>query len=189
MSLLGGLRFLERHVRPFEIGAGILHVLVEEEPVEFARQIVVALHVALGAAGRVDLLQPAEGVADTLDRLGPDRLDAARPHVLEDNAQKAERIALGNFEVAVHVGFRGGKHRVEGNCALGPRCLDHQVNRVAGAVTERVGPAIGPGHRKVSGADQTCENALQQNIHDNTHSFERLSIVPNSGGFEKFRLA
>ena len=47
MALLGELRLLERHVGPLEIGAGILHVLVEEEPVELARQVVVVLDVAL----------------------------------------------------------------------------------------------------------------------------------------------
>ena len=46
MALLGGLRLVERHVRLLEIGAGILHVLVEEEPVEVTRQIIVTLHVA-----------------------------------------------------------------------------------------------------------------------------------------------
>ena len=66
MALLGGLRLLERHVGPFEIGAGILHVVVEEELVELAREIVVALDVALGAAGRVHLMQAAEGVAQRL---------------------------------------------------------------------------------------------------------------------------
>ena len=49
VALLGELRLLERHVRALEIGAGILHVLVEEEPVELAGQIVVVLHVAPGA--------------------------------------------------------------------------------------------------------------------------------------------
>ena len=40
---LASLRLFERHVGPLEIGAGILHVLVEEEPVELAGEIVVAL--------------------------------------------------------------------------------------------------------------------------------------------------
>ena len=52
VALLGGLRFFERHVGPLEIGAGILHVGVEEELVEFAGQIVVALDVAPGAGRR-----------------------------------------------------------------------------------------------------------------------------------------
>ncbi len=54
VALLGGLRLVERHVGLLEIGAGILHVLVEEEPVEVARQVVVALHVA--ARARVAVL-------------------------------------------------------------------------------------------------------------------------------------
>jgi len=36
MALLGRLGLVQRHIRLFEIGAGILHVLVEEEPVEIA---------------------------------------------------------------------------------------------------------------------------------------------------------
>ena len=92
VALLGELRLLERHVRSLEIGAGILHVRVEEEPVKFAGQIVVVLHVAPGARRRVDLIQAAEGVAQAFERLRPGRFDSAgRSQILVDQLEQASR--------------------------------------------------------------------------------------------------
>ena len=119
MALLGGLRLLQRHVGPLEIGAGILHVVVEEELVEFAGEIVVALHVAFGADCGVHLMQAAEGVAHAFDGLRPHGVDAARSHILENDAQQVERIALDDIELAVHEGFGSGEHRIERDRALG----------------------------------------------------------------------
>jgi hypothetical protein len=48
VPLLGELGLLQRHVRPREVGAGVLHVLVEEAPVEVVREVVVVGDVALG---------------------------------------------------------------------------------------------------------------------------------------------
>ena len=124
-----------------------------------------ALHVALGAAGRVHLLQAPEGVAHAFDRFCPYGLDAARSHVLENDAQKIERIALDNIEFAIHEGFWTGEHGIEGDRAFCTRRLDDDMDRIAGSIAEFVGSAVGPGDGQVSGADQARDDALQQYVH------------------------
>src|SRR5690606_30587667 len=57
VPLFRKLRLLQRHVRAFKIGAGILHVVVEEESIEVTRQIVMTLDVAPRAPLGVPLLE------------------------------------------------------------------------------------------------------------------------------------
>ena len=70
--LLGELRLVEGHVGPLEVGAGILHVAVEEEPVETFVEVVV-----MGDVG-ARRLQP--------DRMGDRRVGDAAAEVLEPRA-------------------------------------------------------------------------------------------------------
>lgn len=67
MRLLGQLGLFQRHFGVGEIGAGILHVLVEEEPVEVARKVVVTLDVAFRPRRSVDLLEAAQGHSQAFD--------------------------------------------------------------------------------------------------------------------------
>jgi hypothetical protein len=165
MALLGHLRLFQRHIRALEIGAGILHVGVEEELVEFARQIVVALDVAPGARGRVDLLEPAESMAQAFDGLGPRRFDAARSHILVEDAQEAEHVALDDFQLAFHEGFAQRQHGIEGDGAFGVVCLDHDMDGIAAAVAEGDACSVRAGHGEISRSNQPFDNALQQFVH------------------------
>ena len=73
---------------PLEIGAGILHVLVEEEPVELAGQIVMVLHVAPRARRRVDLMQRRNAWRRPSIAFAQVASMRPRAHVLEDDAQQ-----------------------------------------------------------------------------------------------------
>src|SRR6185503_8516033 len=55
VKFLGGLRRLQRHPRMAEVSAGIVEVVIEEEIVERARQIIMASHIATGAPRAVEL--------------------------------------------------------------------------------------------------------------------------------------
>ena len=102
VALLGELRFLERLVLMFEIGARILLVGVEEETVEPAVVIVVPLDVGLGAPAVVAPLEPIELGARLLEQLHPTRL-AEHDQVLGGEGDEVVKFAFDQFEAAVHV--------------------------------------------------------------------------------------
>ena len=72
MALLGQLRVVERLVRRFEIGAAILLVAVEEEPVKPAVEVVVMRDVVARARSRIELLQAPEQIAQQPRQQSPD---------------------------------------------------------------------------------------------------------------------
>ena len=63
MPFLGELRVVERRVRRFEIGAAVLPVGIEEERIEPAVEIVMMRDVAARALARIELAEPAAGIA------------------------------------------------------------------------------------------------------------------------------
>ena len=73
MALLGELRVVERLVRRFEIGAAILLVAVEEEPIKPAVEVVMMRDVVARARSRIELLQAPEQIAHEPRQQGPDR--------------------------------------------------------------------------------------------------------------------
>ena len=192
VALLGELRLFERHVGALEIGAGILHVFVEEEPIELARQVVVMLDVALGARRRVDLVQPAERVAQPLDGLQPGGLDGgARSEVLVDQLEQSEHVALEEIDIAVHVGFGQCQHRIEGDRPLGAARLDQHMHRVAGAVAEFVGRAVRPGDFRDcrSGRSSGSRAAAGYSWHTRRSVTRSRLFCSNLMAVEKFRVA
>ena len=64
VTLLGCLRFVQRHSILLEIGAGILSIAVEEQLIEAAVEVVVMLDVAFGAGLWIELAEPAAGEAE-----------------------------------------------------------------------------------------------------------------------------
>src|SRR6202166_2785273 len=63
MALLGQLRVVERLILRLEIGAAILLVAVEEQPVKPAVEVVVMRNVVARTRSRIELLQPPEQIA------------------------------------------------------------------------------------------------------------------------------
>jgi hypothetical protein len=95
MRLLGGLGFFQRHVRPREIGAAVLHVGVEEALIELVRHVVVVGDVAARGDAVVDRLHRA------LDRLpgpgeGEPRL-GVRPPLLPTISSRSHRVPCSIF--------------------------------------------------------------------------------------------
>ena len=113
------------------------------------------------------------------------------PDILENDAQQIERVALDDIELAVHVGFGSGQHRIERDRPLGARRLDADVDRVAGAVAELVGCTVRPGDAEIAGADETARRraATECSWQNPTPTGTRLVTVPNLLRFEKFLLA
>jgi hypothetical protein len=165
MAFLGELGLVQRKLRPLEICAGILHVLIEKEAVEVLRQVVVVGNVPLRASRRVDLLQAAEGDPEAFDGLGPGGIWKISPCVEVNDSQKAEHVAFAKFQFSVHVGFRDRQRRIEGYCALCMLGEDGDMHPVALAVAELSGFAPRPADSEVAGSQKTPDKALQQNVH------------------------
>ena len=93
---LVALRLLERVGVVDEIGAGVLHALVEEEPVEVVAEVVVVRDVGLRLADLVRLLEALEAARDPpqhlLQRIGAERQPVHR----EQRQEVAQARALGN---------------------------------------------------------------------------------------------
>ena len=141
----GGLSFLEGFAAGGEVGAGVGAVLVEEEGVEAAVEVVMVGDVAAGAAGEVELLELAGGVAEGAhERVGWGA--AAVVEVAHEEFEEVVKAAVGDFELAVHVEFAEIGAGVGDHAALGAAGAEGEgsglaaVGRVGGA---GVGAAVG----------------------------------------------
>jgi hypothetical protein len=52
-----------------EIGAGVIHFVIQKQPVEVVGKVVVVRHVGLSPAQAVALLEPAQGVMGAAQRV------------------------------------------------------------------------------------------------------------------------
>ena len=103
VPFLGLLSLLQRYALGGEVGAGVLHVLVEEAAVEIGRVVVVVVDVAPRPAGQVDhgrepgrLVQPPLHVAGA--PLGGELL------VEQQEIDEVRKLPFLDGERAVHVG-------------------------------------------------------------------------------------
>ena len=143
MVLLGLLRGLEGNARIGEIGAGILHVLVQEEPVEIIRDVVMVLHVGLRAKRVVALLDAAQRDAHPVHGRDPAghlaRLLIA--HQQRDESVEPVRRAV---DSAVHVSLAERQDRVRTELAddavLGERDLGLRTGSGSVVATGAVRP-------------------------------------------------
>jgi hypothetical protein len=125
----------------------------------------VALDVALGARGRVDLLQAAYGHAQGLDGPRPVRIDTVHAHVFVGDAQEGKKAAFDDIHFPVHIRLGQGERRVHRHRALRVGGLETDMHRLARSVAELVGLPVGAGHFKITGPYQSLDNAPQQNVH------------------------
>ena len=141
--LLGELRLVERHVGALEVGAGILHVAVEEEPVEPLVEVVVVRDVG---ARRLD----ADGAED---RRGGD----AAAQVLHPGAGGGELragVGLGQRDQVVDVAFveeEAAVHVHLGGRELGVEQHRPQRAGIGEAERERRAAAVAVGSARPEG--------------------------------------
>ena len=141
MRFLVELRLLEAVLGIAEIGAGILAVLVEEQLVEAAGEVVGMLGVAPRAAPPVDLVELAgEEIGDARDRalgLQPAGI-LERGVVAEEQSEVAHVAGRLDHEPAVHIGLAGPDARVlgdvPGGLAVGQADSDRAVIGIGRAV-------------------------------------------------------
>jgi len=176
MPLLGELCFLERHVGPLEIGAGILHVLVKEEFVELARKVVVTLDIAARTGRRVELVHPAERVAQAFGGARQPLVELARGSGIEiDDAQEAQHVALHEIELAVHIGFGNGEIGIEHDRTFGMLAVDPHMDRIAAAIAEYMGAAVGDGDLEIAETNKFSDETQQERGHG-----KRISLLTDS---------
>jgi hypothetical protein len=136
---LGGLRLGERHARPHEIGAGILHAVVEEQLEQPARQVVMMRHVLACNADRIVLMPPAQQRVEPGDHLLPARRLQSAGIGHADIDEVVER-PLFDRQLAVHVGFADLQPWIEGQCQV-RGTIGHSDCYLRLAAAERLGPA------------------------------------------------
>ena len=125
-ALLGELGLVERHVGPLEVGAGILHVAVEEEAVEPLVEVVVVGDVgarrleADGAQdGRVgdaapEVVDPGEGGGDLGAQVGLGEQDELEDvALLDDDAALHVHLGEGEAGIEEHAAERAGVGEAE----------------------------------------------------------------------------
>ena len=120
MPLLGELGLLQRHVGSHEVGAGVLHVLVEETPVELVGQIVVVGDVL---ARREPLVSLAHALAEPAPKPAPLLLNLELG-VGTDEVDELGDLALLQHQAAVHIGLADAESRL-GSDPRGPACASN----------------------------------------------------------------
>jgi hypothetical protein len=160
VALLGELGLLQGHVRALEIGAGVLHVLVEEPPVELVGQVVVVGHVALR-------LDPVVGLAQGAAEPAP---DPAAPLGLElgvgaDQVDELGDLALFQHQAAVHIGLADAQPRLGGDPRGPGPGRDPRRQRRAGPVAQPQRPAAWQAQGEVALAHNILQHRLQSHRH------------------------
>ena len=111
------LGLLQRFGVVEEVGAGILHPLVEEELVEVVAEVVVVRHVLLRLADRVRLLEALEAARDAAQHLLQGLVAERKPVQREQREEVAQRRIL-EAHAPVHVGLAGRKLWIEEQLAV-----------------------------------------------------------------------
>ena len=152
----------------FEIGAAILLVGVEEEPVEPAVEVVMMRDIAPRPRAQIELLHAAEQVAHRPRRQRPFRRgDLFLPH--QDRQHVRDRALLDD-ESAVHVGFAQPQLGIEQDRALRRGVGKAHGDRRAAAVAECVAFARCRRDRQGALADKPPQEQRQQPIQRRLHA-------------------
>ncbi len=161
MLLLAQLRRLQALVGIGEVGAGVLAIGVEEQIVQFARQIVVMGDVAAGTAGRVELFEAAEQPADAAEgSLHPALARAGA--VAADQVEKIVERAVLDRQRAVHVRFAGAQSRLQQHAPMQRRLVQADGHRRRCLGAEDMAATAGVDHGQASGTNQRRQQTRQQ---------------------------
>ena len=164
VALLGQLRVFEALARMLEIGAGILHVGIEEELVERVPEVVMVGDVVAGPARVVALAPPPQGEPQTLQCADPGA-GVRRVEIGESDLQRLDQFAFLDDDGLVHVQFAEGEGRVAQEPQFGggvPKCDPNP--RTAPVAAPEDGPGRGPDHQ-VAPHDERCQETMEQAVH------------------------
>ncbi len=157
VALLGRLRLLQSHVRPLEIGAGILQVLIEEPAIEVERQVVVVRNVApcgrAGVSGLANLPPPAPHRPGFASGSRPLGVAGAKIQ------QVADRAALQD-QAAVHIGLADAQIGLGHDPGEGQGIGDPGDDRRLAAVAQVETPAARQDHGEGACPEQASQERL-----------------------------
>ncbi len=166
MPLLGQLRLFQALLRRFEIGAGILPVLVEEQAVQLVAEIVVVGHIALRAPRSIALAQAPRGEAQPVggahQRVRPQL--RRRPHIAHHQRQEVVDRAGLDQQSAVGIQLAQAQLGIGHEAPLRHGIAETDAHRRTAAVAEAQRPATRRHHRQIAAANQVVQAALQQVI-------------------------
>ena len=170
-GLLRRLGLFQRHVRTLEIGAGILHVGVEEPAIELVGDVVVVGDVLARGHAVVDLLDaPLQRLAEAAQ--GRAALGFAPAALAHDRQQLVDR-ALFEDDVAFHVAFAETQAGI-GQPAQAP-AVDPDGDRRSRAVPRLDDATSRQVRREIAGLDHFAEQGFDHG-HQLKHKFGRDNL-------------
>ena len=164
MAFLGELGVVKRGVGCFKISAAVLLVGIEEEGIQPPVEIVVTRDIVLRTAGRIELPDMPDQVAQP-----PLQLAIARQYfrLIHQDRQSVRDRAFLDDEGALRVDFTERKLGVEQNPAFGIGGEESHGDRLPGpvAAAEICSARGGKCHR--AAADELLQEITQQTVHRN----------------------
>ena len=148
----------------FEIGAGILPVLVQEDVIERAGEVIVVRHVLARLADRIGLLQPLDPPPDCIGQVQRQR-GLHGFDVLEQQPQHVVNGAVRHVQRAIHVGLAEMQVRVDDQLQSRGPVRNGKANALAGTVAETAHLSTRHRHLEVAVPDNVLQKLLQQCLH------------------------
>jgi hypothetical protein len=160
--LLVDLGALKRVRRVLVIGHGVLPVLVEEQLVELADQVVVVEDVAAGLGPEIDLVGLGQDpVERAFGRVG--RVNPAPPAVGHDQQHHVADVVRGfDRQPSVHVGFTRANPGIPGDVQRRALVGQPDPHRLGGRVAIAVLLPVPVGHHQLALADQLRQHLVEQ---------------------------
>ena len=174
VALLRPLRFLQARPRPLEIGAGILHVGIEEEAVDPPVEIVVVLDVAARPHGGIVLRHPPRGEAKARQSPVERPLVEKAPALVQEHQEIEQRIVRED-EAAIHVGFADRELRIDEDRPFGLAVAELDASRASAAVAVGGDAPVGPGYLEPAQPNDPGHQAIEPTVHS---SFLRRPTNP-----------
>ena len=153
MALLGQLGLFQRLPLALEIGAGILPIRVEEEPIEPSVEIVMPGDVAPGVLAIVALMEAAQRDARVVEHRDPAQA-GVRTKVHRAEREKVIEVAVRQLDAAVHVEFPERELGIERQLAFGGAVGDPDGEPRPGPVAENARDAVAGFDLEMAVADQ-----------------------------------
>ncbi len=176
-GLLLCLRLFQRVVGGLEVGAGILLVVVEEQVVELARQVVVMRHVLLRLADRIVLRHRAQPVPQPQHRLlQPERILV--PQALHAEPEKAAQVVVLDGQGAVHIGLADREIGLGQDPRQHRRIAERHPDRRHRRIPSRDPPPRGQRHLDPPAAEHVLEHPVE---HSFKHGSPRRSCTERPG--------
>ena len=157
LSLLGPFKCI---VRILEIGAAVLPILVQEQFVEFIRQVVVVLDVGARSTDRIVLGNaPSQLPCGGQELMEP--RTAGRLHVDHHQFEKPGQVVLFDYKTLIHVAFAHRQCRLDAERPKRPAVRYPDPDRVGAAIAELLRRTIRHLHLKGAGLNDTTQHMLK----------------------------